>query len=345
MLAKEKNMSASEFYALSPEDQEICLRQIVYAALPVFGISEDSDLKLLGHRENAVYCVKDTNGIRFALRVHRHDYHSEAGIRSELDWMQALDSAGVHCPGALTSKNGKTVEWVSVEEVPEPRLVDVFEWVEGSPPAEENLMDTYETLGEISAKIHTHGVTWEKPEGFERLAWDEDGLLGENPLWGRFVELEKLTPEQRDLLIRARDKARQTVLEFGKSGENYGLIHADLMPENIMVTDDGGVQVIDFDDSGFGWHMYDLATAVFFHCPEPHFEELVGGWVTGYRKHRSLPDGHLALLPTFLIARALICLGWAHTRRETETAKALTGDVIALTCHLAEEYLSEVLGY
>ena len=340
MQAKEIDMNTPDFYALSPEDQEICLRQIVYAALPVFGINEDSDLKLLGHRENAVYQVKTPAGEKFALRVHRHDYHSEAAIRSELDWMRALEAADVHCPDALTSITGKTVEWISVDEVPEPRLVDVFEWVDGSPPAEENLLDTYETLGEISAKIHTHGTTWRKPDGFERLAWDEDGLLGENPLWGRFVDLGPLTTKQRELLIRARDKAHQTVLEFGKSEENYGLIHADLMPENIMVTDDGDVQVIDFDDSGFGWHMYDLATAVFFHCPELHFEELVGRWVAGYRKHRKLPDEHLALLPTFLIARALICLGWAHTRRETETAKALTDDVIALTCHLAEEYFS-----
>ena len=38
-------------------------------------------------------------------------------------------------------------------------------------------------------------------------------------------------------------------------------IHADLHAGNILVRD-GGVTVIDVDDAGFGWHVYELAVAL-----------------------------------------------------------------------------------
>ena len=45
---------------------------------------------------------------------------------------------------------------------------------------------------------------WQRPTGFRRHAWDAAGLIGEQPLWGRFWELAALTPGQKDLLDRAR---------------------------------------------------------------------------------------------------------------------------------------------
>lgn len=331
--------ATADFYRLTPMQQDVALKVLARNALPLFGIEQTSELDLLGHRENSVYRLRTHKGEQYALRIHRSGYHSEQAVQSELQWMTALNESGVKCPPVLRSKHGRLVEWVAFDTVPEPRMVDIFHWVDGGPPAESDIISTYETLGQITAKIHNQAIAWERPTSFERLVWNEDGMLGHNPLWGYFGDLEQLTEEQRSLLIAARDKAYEMLVAFGKSGENYGLIHADLMPENIMVADDGTVRVIDFDDSGFGWHMYDLATATLFHIGEDHFDDLVANWVKGYRSERNLPDEHLAMLPTFLMTRTLVALGWAHTRKETETAIAMTDDVIALGCHLAEEYL------
>ena len=45
--------------------------------------------------------------------------------------------------------------------------------------------------------------------------------------------------------------------------ERFGLVHADLRLANLLVEDEK-VNVIDFDDCGYSWFMYDFGTAVSF---------------------------------------------------------------------------------
>ena len=47
--------------------------------------------------------------------------------------------------------------------------------------------------------------------------------------------------------------------------------------------------VIDFDDCGFGWYMYDLAAAVSFIEHDPRVPELIDAWARGYRTVLELP--------------------------------------------------------
>ena len=51
-----------------------------------------------------------------------------------------------------------------------------------------------------------------------------------------------------------------------------------------LLVDGDEVKVIDFDDCGFSWHLYDAATAVSFFEHEPHVPELMDAWVRGYRR-------------------------------------------------------------
>ena len=172
-----------------------------------------------------------------------------------------------------------------------------------------------------------------------RHAWDVDGLTGEQPFWGRFWELEALTPNQRDLMIRTRDKVRADLIAFGRSPQNYSMIHADMVPENVLVDGDH-IRLIDFDDAGYGWHLFEMATSLFFSSAEEYFDQLVGTYVEGYRSQRTLSDEDLEALPLFMMARATTYLGWSHTRSETETAQELTPMIVEMACATAESYLS-----
>jgi len=82
-----------------------------------------------------------------------------------------------------------------------------------------------------------------------------------------------------------------------------------------------GIRLIDFDDCGDGWFLLDFATALFDLLGEPGFEACLGAMVDGYRERRPLPDEHLALLPTFFLARALSYLGWSATRSHLTKAR------------------------
>ncbi len=330
----------TDFCRLPTEDQIQRIEKLAGKALARYGVPEDAALQLLKHRENTVFgFTNPQTGERFVMRVHRSGYQSEQSIRSELQWMDALRDFGVNTPEALKGLDGQLVQTVSTAAVPEPRHCDVLRWIDGVLPDESNLIQSFHTLGEIAARCHVQARHWQRPRGFYRQSWDEEGLLGDNPIVGKFWELEQLTDQQRELLLAARAALRERLRQFGKTPDRYGLIHADLMPENIIISA-AGVQIIDFDDCGFGWNLYDLGTALFLYLGQDAFDALREAWVAGYRSVQELPDAHLAMVPAFLLLRAYYALAWVHTRKETEIAQLLTGIAIEAACTLAQNLCS-----
>ena len=75
-----------------------------------------------------------------------------------------------------------------------------------------------------------------------------------------------------------------------------------------LLVDGSAVKVIDFDDCGFGWLLYDCATTVSFFEHKPEVPNLLGAWVRGYRKIRELPADEEAEIPTFIMLRRLVLL-------------------------------------
>ena len=140
-------------------------------------------------------------------------------------------------------------------------------------------------------------------------------------------------------MIKTRERLREELIAFGQSEQNYSLIHADMVPENVLI-DGSHVRLIDFDDAGFGWHLFEMATSLYFSAADSDYELLRDAFVRGYRTQRALSDSDLDKLPLFMLARATTYLGWAHTRSETETAKELTPVIVEMACATAEEFLS-----
>jgi Ser/Thr protein kinase RdoA (MazF antagonist) len=200
---------------------------------------------------------------------------------------------------------------------------------------------TYRTVGELAAKVHSQAVSWRLPAGFVRHAWDAEGLAGEQPFWGQFWKIEAATDAQRELLLRGRDAVYSGLSQLAKSPGTYSMIHADFAPENILVDGDR-LRLIDFDDAGFGWHLFELITSLYFIQGEPYFDRACEALIEGYRAHRRLTDEQLELMPLFFLARGFTYIAWVHTRHETETAQELTPMLLDAACGLAEDYLSKL---
>ena len=163
------------------------------------------------------------------------------------------------------------------------------------------------------AAMHDHATGWTLPAGFQRHALDADGLMGPEPFWGPFWDHTIFSPAERDLLVRARDRLRAALTRYGKPSRTFSLIHADMHPHNVLI-DAAHVAVIDFDDSGFGWHQYDLAVALLGYQNHPDFAMFREACIAGYRSVRSISDVDLALLPMFLLIRDMAQMGWCHQR-------------------------------
>lgn len=334
---------------MNARDELPGLEALARASLPAWHIGEAA-LSLIKHRENAVYKAMAQDGRRYALRLHRSGYHSHAALRSELQWMAALQAAGIDVPTVVpTAANELFLIAVHPESGAEVQ-VDLFEWIDGVQLGTSegglsggagDIAHSYRTIGAIAARLHNHAAGWRLPEGFQRHAWDAEGLVGEQPLWGRFWELEQLTSEQRMLLLRARGAVAGELAAMAGAPEHadrYGLIHADFAPENLLVGG-GKVRLLDFDDAGFGWHLFELATALYFIQHDAQFALARDSLVQGYRAHRPLPDAVLAKLPVFMLARGFTYLGWVHTRKHAATARELAPGLVALACGLAETFL------
>ena len=339
----------SDFYALDNQGQADCMRALAETALGDWDIGP-CRLDLIKYRENAVFRATTAEGARYALRIHRAGYHSDAELRSELQWIDALAGHGIQVPALVPARSGAPFAVVSGGDVPEPRQVDIFEWVDGRQlgTAESGVADpgavsrTYHTIGSLAAQLHNQATTWAVPEGFTRHAWDAPGLVGPEPFWGRFWDLAALTADQREMLLAARDRVRVDLADYAADPGNagrYSLIHADFVAENLMVDGDS-VRLIDFDDAGFGWHLFELATALYFEMEADYYPDAYSSLIRGYREYRDLPDSQLEHLPLFLLARSFTYLGWVHTRFETATARELTPMLVDKACKLAHEYLA-----
>ena len=314
------------------------------AALPSFGLSAETTAALCNVSENHTYRVDDPEtGRRYALRVHRPGYRTAHQVESELQWIDALRHDGaVDTCVPVPAANGQRVVEASADGIGA-RNVVLFEWLPGAEPEPEGeaVIAGFRALGAISARMHAHARAWQRPVGFNRPVWDYEHTLGASGYWGAWQDGLGMGAEERRLLDRLDAVIARRLEDYGRSDERFGLVHADIRLANLLVDDGGHVRVIDFDDSGFAWFMYDFATTVSFMEDHPRVPELREAWLDGYRSVAPLDPADEAELDTFVMLRRLLLVAWigSHHTFATEAAELGAG-FTAGTCALAELYLS-----
>jgi Ser/Thr protein kinase RdoA (MazF antagonist) len=268
--------------------------------------------RLLRKRENAVYEVMLPSG-RAALRLHRSGYQSAAAIRSELWWCRALAGAGVPVARPVPARDGQLLVALSTG-----RLASAVAWVDGVPLGEAGVplggdvaeqVAHHRALGRLLARLHSATDALVPPPDFTRIRWDSDGLLGETPFWGRFWDHPALQPDDATLLRRTRDFLRERMQDHAGSG-SFGLIHADVLRENVFVGP-SGLSLIDFDDSGFGFRLYDLGTVLSQNLFEPALPRIAQALAEGYGETRPMDP---AMIPVFTLMRCCASVGWTMPR-------------------------------
>jgi Ser/Thr protein kinase RdoA (MazF antagonist) len=311
--------------------------ELATAALAHFGLSPEATATLCNVSENHTYRVEDPENGTFALRVHRPGYRTAHQIECELEWVDALREDGaVDTCVPVPAPGGERVVEVGT------RNVVLWEWLPGAEPDPEGdeVLDGFRTLGAVSARMHAHARAWDRPPGFDRPAWDHERTLGAGGHWGRWQDGLGMGPAELAQLERLDATIERRLRAYGKAPERFGLVHADIRLANLLA-DAGHVRVIDFDDCGFAWFMYDFATTVSFMEEHPRVPELRDAWLEGYRSVAPLDAADEAELDTFVMLRRLLLVAWigSHHTFAPEAAE-LGADFTAVTCTLAETYLS-----
>jgi len=317
------------------------LQRLAEQSLALWDIPEGATVRLLNISENATYLVEAPGGWRAILRVHRENYHSKRAIATELAWSHALGAeGGVETPDHYLGRDGEAIQTGIVAGMSAPRHMVLFHFLPGhEPEPDHDLVEPFRQLGEIAARTHLHSIGWKRPADFERLIWNEETVFGDHPTWGDWRDGPNISAQTRAVLERLEQVIRRRLAHFGKGPERYGLIHADMRLANLLVHE-GKPRLIDFDDCGLGWFLYDFATGVSFMEDHPQVPTLKAAWVEGYRRIRPLSPEEEDEIDTFVMLRRMALLAWIGSHSEVDIARELAPRFAEVTAELARVYLA-----
>ena len=243
----------------------------------------------------------NTEDARFTLRLHRSGT-SIHEIRSKIYWLEALWNKGrVKTLSPVPGRDGEMIQSISPNDLPL-RYATVYDWIPGdtlhSRSAAEKTSELIRNLGIMVGRMHAVSETLELPDGFTRPRYDMDWITAK-------VE-EALTSDHTDYSTEALAKlsslpARflQIVGEHTEAPDVFGLIHSDLEPHNIIISD-GQPCPVDVMEFGFGYYLSDILTL------SRHFsEDEQTIFFEGYQEIRPLPTNYRQQLALFEELRVL----------------------------------------
>jgi Ser/Thr protein kinase RdoA (MazF antagonist) len=297
------------------------LRDLAKEALKVYGM-DDARLSFIQYFENIIYRVDTpvnemtsstiapyTPG-RYLMRIHATG-DAEA-IASELTWLAALSQeAGLSVPAPVPTQDGKLLTTIITPGMPNGRVVSLMRWLDGKRIRHGLRPKQLTSLGRAVAQMHTFSAGWEPPPGFNRPHWDWDSQLGGSMFEHSLEELVESMPEKfQEPFQVVSQEAKLVMVALGKESDAYGLIHADLYPENVLFKA-GKAFPIDFEDCGYGYWMWDIAVALCLWAWGKDWECLCDAFREGYAQNRTLPEAQWAQLDLFVATQFATMVVWA----------------------------------
>lgn len=239
----------------------------------------------------------------------RAELRSETAVRSQMLWLSDLrNDTRLPVPEPVPTLDGSLVGRVKVESVPTSRTFALLRWIPGETKKGKKgnltISETY-SLGAHVARMHRYAESYSAPKDFARPRWDYDYLFGESSLlWtlGRQV----FSNNEMRVLVSTAERIQRNLQDLGESSEVFGIIHGDLQPAN-FIAHNGVMYVIDFDECGYGYYLYDLTpTYLFLRLIYPEsYETMRKALLDGYQSVRPFTEDELEYLNLFVSMRLL----------------------------------------
>jgi Ser/Thr protein kinase RdoA (MazF antagonist) len=273
------------------------VRQI---AIENYGFNRSLECVLYSRGMNDVYllCVGDEC---FAMRISPSRWRSRNTILSEMSAIGHLAARGVEVVRPVLRTDGDVITEIAAPEGL--RRAVVFRWVSGRPIKYTSEAHA-QRLGLLLARVHTAADDLLPHKGRSRI--DLDYLLHRplnciRPAVARFPGVLNAL----DACV-GRLAARLSVAqsEFG----DWGFCHGDLAAHNARI--DGSATVLfDFDLSGCGWRIFDLAT---FRLEARRQDAEDAAWkpfVAGYLRERPAAADSIRHIGLFMMLRHIWLAG------------------------------------
>ncbi len=288
---------------------ELELIEIAHTALGSY-LLDVNEVSLINNEYNATFKVTAADSTNYALRININSPRSAENIRAEVAWVKFLEKVdGILTPRPIANRSGKFVTTVTHAHSGRELNCILYSWLDGEEVGDEPTLEQLHALGQAMARMHASSKDFVLPSdaalpSFQDPFWEtEDFLLSDK---------SKLDSGEKDLISAAFKKiiSRTDALY---SRENPQIIHADLHGWN-MKWHNNQLSIFDFDDSGIGLPIQDIATALYY-LDTPEQDEAM---LNGYTSVRQLPPHTKADLEMLLIHRRLMLLNYLYETNNQE---------------------------
>lgn len=285
------------FLQFDTDDQRCSLmdraRNVVFAALQQYDLAWDK-ISFIRLSDTLTYKIETNNAGAYLLRIHS-DRVSKQEIQSELEFLETLDRWDeMIVPTGIASRDGAYVLEMETERGYRRPHVTLMRWVDGE-HAHDVITETQAYLmGQLMGRLHEAARGFVPSSNFVRPTWNADSFrekMGRLELYYSCF----LSDESWALYQMAAEKIESELSLMQPSIYNYGLIHADLHPDN-LVFKDGIPYPIDFGMCGFGYFLYDMAGALIGLHIKPRLK-----FIEGYESIRDLEEDHIRELECFFM--------------------------------------------
>ncbi|MDD6373848.1 MAG: phosphotransferase [Bifidobacteriaceae bacterium] len=299
-------------------------------------------IDLITVSENATFVLYINGKREGVVRVSQPGYvGGPEAVASELSWLAALhDVDDVSLIDPVPTVRGTFVASIrdfrgSVWTVISTKFVEGTVLEDLGDPAE-----YYQTIGTWAAKFHNQARHWKPPFNFKRFTWNTTDMVGQSPRWGRWENAD-LSPDDRAACDEALARALSVVRRYPVNERTWGIIHADLRPSNIIRRPDGRLTVIDFDDCGYSYYLYDYASSLSFVEHEPYAPAMAQSWARGYQQITPLTEQDFDLMSALSMIRRMQMLGWTITHRKDALPDGLADQQAPGSVLCARRYLDD----
>jgi Ser/Thr protein kinase RdoA (MazF antagonist) len=255
----------------------------------------------INHEFNSTFKVNADGGQKYALRINVNSTRSLANLKAEIFWVHSITQVSVAKPIANQHDEFVTFGWH--EASGRDLNAVVYSWLQGTEPGDEPTLEQLRAAGSAMAVLHESSANLvfepgaELPDLSDFLWGTEDFLLGETSL---------LVAEEQQLVFAAKAAIDSLVSELQANSKKQP-IHADLHPWNMM-WHHGKLSIFDFDDSGMGLPVQDLATALYY----LDTQEQDNAFLEGYAAVRPLPIYTSEQMKLLLLQRRILLLNYLH---------------------------------
>lgn len=285
---------------------------------------------------NDTYLVNARNGSAF-LRISLASWRTHQQVEAEVKLLESLAMAAIATPQPLYTRDGQAVHTLAAPEGE--RYAVLFGFVDGEASPELDA-DQCQLYGQLVARMH---------KATDDLApitrWHHDPChLIDEPL-KRFAPYIAHLPGATDTLTTLGERLHVVLNKLPRETPIYGLCHGDLRAEHIFFRPQGDPALIDFDEAGYGWRIYDIATFLWpLTFPVDCDEEgaMRDAFLTGYQSVRPLCEEELQTLPYFVLLRHLWATGMAFRYFPLDMGIKHINPLIEPAFYFAQALLNEI---